>query len=47
MHGQWTINPTRLIHTRLVADSVATLLPRLPRAAAPEAFRALPGTAER
>ncbi|WP_277816913.1 hypothetical protein [Streptomyces caatingaensis] len=41
MHGQWTINPTRLIH------STATLLPRLPRAAAPEAFRALPGAAER
>ncbi|MDG4535612.1 hypothetical protein [Streptomyces sp. AV19] len=46
MHGQWTIYPTRLIHTRLV-DRVATLLPRLPRAAAPEAFRALPGAAER
>lgn len=43
MHGQWTINPTQLIRTRLV-DRVAT---RLHPPAAPEAFRARPGTAER
>ncbi|WP_260630088.1 MULTISPECIES: hypothetical protein [Streptomyces] len=40
MHGQWTINPTRLTHQRLARQ-------RSTSSAGPEALRAPLGTAER
>lgn len=40
MHGQWTINPTRLTHQRSTCR-------RFTSSAGPEAFRVPLGTAER